>query len=283
MPRSLSVVLFALLAATLWSASVAAPVVWAQEADKEAAAQTILLAANAHYEAGRFDKAAAMYTTAFEVSRNPAYLFNAGRAWQRAYALDKAEGLLRRYLELEKRDDRGIRRATLHLQEIAAARKALAEAEARGEKKGQAEGDGDKGGGDKGPGIAPGDGRGVASPGPARAIWMRRAGWGLSGLGAISAIAGAWLLASALDDRATLDEALADKNADGKIQGLSYTDYRPREDDINDRVVRADLLIGAGVIAAGAGLTLLWAAPDMPAVTAAVGSGGASLGMTWRF
>ena len=88
-----------------------------------------------HYKQGNFKKAATLFIEAYGIHPNPAFLFNAGRAQQRAFALSEAEATYKKYLQVEQKDKRGRSRAEMHLSEIAEVRKQLKRAREEGQAK----------------------------------------------------------------------------------------------------------------------------------------------------
>jgi len=285
------------------AASLTMPTLAGADERKDAAALTILETANTHYKAKRFDKAEQMYITAFEISRNPAYLFNAGRAAQRAFKLDRAEGHYKRYLSLEKADAKGIRRAKLHPQEVDEARAALKQAAGtrapaaapvvpqptpaapppRVEPKPQ-----------PAP-VAPEKASAVAptpkvpvpptvsKPAAAPAGWRTPAGWLAVGLGGAAAAWGTTLLVTSLLDRTDMDEMLAEKDEDGDITGLSYKTYADWETSVNDDIVQGHTFLWPGTAVLAAGVWLLLSRPDSTTVAWTPTRGGGSLHFSLRF
>lgn len=112
------------------SASVAVPT-WAQQhatvedpaaQKRKQAAMGALNLANLRYEEGKFDEAATLYLQAWDLHREPAFLFNAARAEMRAFALDWSEAHFRDLLALPQLDAQVRKHVELHLDEIAAYR-----------------------------------------------------------------------------------------------------------------------------------------------------------------
>lgn len=112
--------------ALLALSAVAAPAaVHADEASAQAAMAALKVAKH-YYDGGQFDKAAERFHEAWKIDQNPAFLFNAARAEMRAFQLDKAEADFNQYLALTGIAGEGRRRAQVHLEEIGAQRKMLA-------------------------------------------------------------------------------------------------------------------------------------------------------------
>ncbi len=97
------------------------------EASKKSAAMAALKVAKHYYDAKQFAKAAERFHEAWGIDPNPAFLFNAARSEMRAFKLDQAEGHFKQYLGLKRIDAEGRRRASVHLDEVAAQRKVMAQ------------------------------------------------------------------------------------------------------------------------------------------------------------
>ena len=258
---------------------------------------TILETANEHYKAKRFAKAEQLYLTAFEVSKNPAYLFNAGRAAQRAFALDRAEKHFQRYLSQEKNNPKGLSRAKLHLQEVEEARAALKRASALATAARPAPLSPPTAPAPAAPAAAPPAAGAKAAPTVAQAPpppvataaatapggWRTPLGWAATGAGAAVAGYGAWLLIAVLIDRGDMDAELDKKDDAGKITGLQYSVYRDWEEAANEDVFMGHTLLWPGVALLGAGAWLLLS-DDGPGTAAFVPApGGGSLHVALRF
>lgn len=287
--------------AGLMCAAMTLPAV-ADDDRKDAAALTILETANEHYKAKRFAKAEQLYLTAFEVSKNPAYLFNAGRAAQRAFALDRAEKHFQHYLSKELNNPKGVARARLHLQEVDEARSALkraSESAAAGQPAAVVPTPAAPQVNASKPAAAqpvPVDAAReeptpVQAPKPAAAgvatessaSWRGPAGWAATGVGAAVAGYGAWVLITALIDRGDMDAELAKKDDAGKITGLQYAVYRDWEEASNDEIVWGHTLLWPGVALLGAGAWLLLGDHKQGQAAFVPAPGGGSLHVALRF
>ncbi|GEM_PF-3156698 len=99
----------------------------------EAAAMGALKVAKHYYDKGEFKKAAERFHEAYGIHKNPAFMFNAARAEQRAFMLAEAERDFRIVLKTSK--DKEMRRRTqIHLDEIKAYRTRLAKGQSDAEK-----------------------------------------------------------------------------------------------------------------------------------------------------
>ena len=180
------------------------------------------------YNAGDFAKAAELYHTAFAIDPQPAFLFNAARSEQRLVLLDLAEEHFKQVLELEGLDASTRSRTAMHLQEIAAVRKALEVAQAKAAAPGTPEV-----GRPDSAAAAPA----FAAPTLAAAVaptvtvsagaggWKRTAGRASVGAGAALTGVGVWLLIGYVGDQATLDARREEVDGQGKVVGISYESY----------------------------------------------------------
>lgn len=238
----------------------------AEDADKEAAARALRDAAKVHYDARRYDQAASLYLSAFEVTSNPAYLFNAARSEQRSYRLDDAEKHFRQFIALSAEDRAGVKRAELHLSEITDARAAGAgrrPAAAPVAPK-QAPPPVVVPKPAPPPVVAPQAPVVAASPEPSPApapagSWRGPVGWTAIGLGGVAVAAGTWLLLDANSDAAALDDRIHAKGG----PTLSFDEAVTETDTINGHITRGWAVAGAGAACALVGAWLL--AGDGPA------------------
>lgn len=104
---------------------------WA-EADPNATAMTAFKMGLHFMGQKNYRKAAEMFREAYAVSKRPDFLYNVARAEQRAFQLDLAEKNFKMFLGLEGASAEGVRRAKVHLTEIADARAHLARLAAKG-------------------------------------------------------------------------------------------------------------------------------------------------------
>jgi tetratricopeptide (TPR) repeat protein len=111
MGRLTSQCLAAAVAAAIASAALPSRVAVAQqdEADRasdDARARELYLEGEGAYAAGDYERAAARFARAYELSERPALLFNLGNAYERMGEYDRAADALRRYLESPRARDR---------------------------------------------------------------------------------------------------------------------------------------------------------------------------------
>ena len=265
---AVSIVLQTVALATLFAPAVS----WADDeraTGSDAAGRELREAAKVHYDARRYEKAATLYHAAFDVTRNPAYLFNAARAEQRAYQLDKAERDFNTYIRVAPSDSDGITRARLHLSEIHDARSAFAKQGKEGKPSDPpAEQEGKPSGAPSLPAekkpAAPST---VMQPAPfpprpanaeAGSGWRGPVGWAGVGLGVAGVAIGAWVL---------VDADLASTDLDKKLyaQGgpsLSYAAADAETRRINERLLLGWGVAGAGVVCVAAGTWLLLRGDD---------------------
>lgn len=203
------------------------------------------------YQAGDFEKAAELYHTAFKISPQPAYLFNAARSEQRLMKLDVAEKHFRQVLTFPGLDARTRARCDLHLQEIAAVRKVVASARA------EASSVTKRGAGDRPLKATPPPTMTAAASG-----WKTPVGWATVGTGAVLTGVGGWLLGSYLGDQTILDQRQEKLDAEQKVMDISYDEYKREQQAL---WTRRDLGIGTagiGLAAVSVGIWMLVAAPE---------------------
>ncbi len=250
----------------------------AQTGEGEKTARGILKSANEHYQASRFDKAARMYITAHEVSGNPAYIYNAGRAEQRAFRLDAAEKHFREYLRLEKKDERGIARARQRLQEIEESRAALARANAKGKAAAKVESTPPPAASSN---AASADLRGDAG---ASTGWSRATtGTALLLVGLGVGGAGGWLLWDALGEQSDFDGRIEESAGKDGLYGLGYDAYSTEQEKINNSVIVGDVVLGTGAVVAAVGAWLLLTDSPTTSVAFDVGPQRFSMSAAVRF
>lgn len=208
------------------------------EASKPVAAQVLMSQAQAEYGAGHHDHAAQLFRRAYDLDPKPEYLFNAARAEQRAFKLDAAEHDFAAYLSLAAATDEGKRRARVHLQEVRATRQQLQQAMA-------------------GRSASQLGSLANAQPELATAAWRRPAGWVVAGAGLLAVAAGAWIWGAVEQDQEALDGRVADRDFEGKIIGIDWTDYERQQRNLNRLRPTAQALTGGGVCVIGLGVYLL--------------------------
>jgi tetratricopeptide (TPR) repeat protein len=111
--------------------------------------------------------------------------------------------------------------------------------------------------------------------------WKKPAGWTCVGVGLLGAAFGALEINSALGDRASLDERKQQKDAQGKIVGVTYEEANRIETDTNATILRGWLIVGASVGIAGAGAWMVATAPAQVALVP--GPGAVGIGLAARF
>ena len=242
----------------------------AAEGPAAEAAMGALKLARHHYGKGEYKRAAALFHQAFELNPLADFLYNAARAEQRAFELDLAERDFKRLLQLPDASAEVQRRSKLHLAEIAESRGAMArrekEVRARLAKDSAAQADDAK--------LAA-----VAVPKRSDGVgWQAPTGWALSGLGAVTLGAAAWLAVSAVSDQDALDKRTA-KDAYGLIRGISLADYQARKTGIDGQIDLSRILVGAGAAATVAGVWLLWRSPGKGSARLVPMAGGRGLAL----
>lgn len=237
-----------------WSVSAAEPKPVAKEdAANGKASKAMQEVATAEYKASDFKKAAEHFHTCFDVDpKNLDCLFNAARAEQRSFALDKAEEDFKKFIELAAPEDQGRKRALVHLDEIKELRTRLtpekdrpkaAEAVAVVAKAPEA--------------VATAPTAPVETP----PTWRKPAAWGVAGLGAVVAVIGVAFLVGAKGEQADLDKKVGDTSGDSKVTTIDYATYSKSQNDINSSLVTADVLVGVGLGLAAAGTYFALTAP----------------------
>ena len=272
----------------------------------EAAALAILQAAKKHYSNKSFIKAAQMFATAYEVSGNPAYLFNAGRAYQRGYKLDEAEKHFKRCLSLVKdKKNPMVHRAKIHLQEIQEARSAIAAAVKTASGSSLASSPPKPK-----PQVTPPDASkkpdktpSETKPAPAKApqagadaakksvsakrspkpSWKRYTSWGLIAGGGVTGAVAAWMMASATNDKNALQDDVKRNTKGGKVV-MSKADYDQEVSSINSRIYTGYGLFAAGIALVGTGAWMM-AGPSKTKAEVAISPmpGGVRFGFAARF
>jgi tetratricopeptide (TPR) repeat protein len=233
-------------------------IVTAHAAEPQAAALSALNVAKHHYKKGNFKKAASLFKEAYEIDPNPLFLYNAGRALQRAFMLDQAEVTLQRFLKLQaegkyKGPDHAAarKRAAMHLEEIRATKVQIDSAKEKGKQ---------------------------GSSGPSKVI-----GWTLGGLGVAAIAFGAWRLTDVAGDSEVLNDHANEERFDGKPAGLDAATYKEQRDALASEQMEAYAVIAGGVTAAGIGAYLLLSASSADTVTWTPHLNGRGGTFAWRF
>jgi len=252
----------------------------AADESAEGAAMSALKLARFHYDKGNFDRAAALFLEAYRIDPKPEFIFNAGRAKQRAMKLDDAERHFRKCLTHNNLEATVDRRVRIHLQEVLAVKKALASA------KSQAEADL----------PAPATAARVATQPPAAAQppvtrvrrappqrWKMPAGVTLSVLGVASAALGGWLLNNWSGQQDDLDRLVAQVDGGNKVVGIAHDAYAQEQKDLNGRLNLGVGLVSAGAVALGAGMWMLWSAPGAADAVLMPTNGGWTAALLTRF
>ena len=91
-------------------------------------AEATAMQAKIEFKSGAYDKAARLFLEAFAISRAPALMYNAARAYQKADLPVRASVVFEQYLELPGLSDKGRAEANKHLQSL---RKIIAERKAK--------------------------------------------------------------------------------------------------------------------------------------------------------
>jgi hypothetical protein len=300
--RSNRFALVAMSMAVLLAMSVAVVPADAAPPPPSKAALGALELAKHHYKQGHFAKAATLFIEAYGISPNTAFLYNAGRAQQRAVMLDQAEATFRRYLKEELEDQVAIGRARVHLIEIAKLRKHI-----RGIRKQLS---GSSGSGKSAPAPAPDapvpapvapqpapvkpaasavtagdDGHELGSSlttlkTQAQPSWRPMAAWaGVIGGGAALVLGGVFFTMAEMDTRAV---ASAEIN-DGLIESINYKRYQEVEESVAANRLAGGVSAAVGAVALGAGLYLLLSDSKRVAIWASPKPGGGYLQTAWSF
>ena len=139
------------LAAPILIASMATPALADPKGDDaEQRAQKLYEVGDDHYAAGRYEEAVVHFQQAYELSPQPALLFNMANAYERMGEYEKAAEHLRRYLESPKAQDVASVRERIRRLELSA-------------KAGKTVTDGDAGGGSSGAAPGGADAAGVSA------------------------------------------------------------------------------------------------------------------------
>ena len=277
-----SVVLFACAVMWLVAAGAAAPV--SAEAPKNKAAMGALELAKLHYKQENFKKAAKLFLEAYDIDPHPAFLFNAGRAQQRAFLLGPAEATFRKYLREEKDDKLGISRAKMHLTEINAIQAQLKQArsqaaddtkvaptqptattppshdELREAPKTPARSAADPAGKKEQLGDS------LLSTPPLRkpSESSSMVAWSSTIGGVLLGAAGGYFLVQA---EAETKKVLDAEVAGGKIKGISHKEYVEAKDNVSSYRLYGAVGAGLGAVAIGTGLYLLFSDSEPVAVS----------------
>ena len=229
----------------------------------EQAAMDALELARHHYARKEYKEAAKLFHRAYDIHPLPEFLFNAGRAEQRAFQLDAAERDLRALLALPDLDPAVRKRASVHLTEVMETKTQFAAV-----RKPTSGGDAVV--------AAPG----AATPTAAPSGWQRTSGWAALGLGGAAFTVGSALFIVAALDQSRLDEDL-DKLDANELHSLDYDAYKQRQGDVDRRNTIGWSTFGPGVALLAAGV---WLVMDSPAdKTAALRGKAGGFEMAWRF
>lgn len=246
----------------------ATPAIAAQpDAAALSAAEAKATEAKAFFKAGLFPRAAERFMEAYALSKRPALVYNAARAYEEGGLRAEAIALFKLYEGLADASTEGKKEAR----------------ERRERLEGEAQGTGTGGSGVNKPDEAGGAAQVKPTAAPA---WQRPVMIGALSLGAAAALGGGILLGLASSEQSALDADLGRKGSDGKIVGLDYATYVERQTAVDDRQRLGVIGLSAGV-ALLAGGALLWAFGGEPPADsvawspAAVGPG--RLEVTWRF
>jgi tetratricopeptide (TPR) repeat protein len=260
------------------------------EAPKNKAAMGALELAKHHYKQENFKKAATLFLEAYEIAPHPAFLFNAGRAQQRAFLLGPAEATFRKYLKEEKDDKLGISRAKMHLTEITAIQKQLEQA--RSQVPGEAKAAPVQSSLTTPPSqdelreapktaaraaAAPaakkqqlGDSL-LSTPPLRKSSGSPVVGWSSTIGGVLLGAAGGYFFVQAEAETKKVVDA---EVAGGKIQGISHKEYVEAKDNVSNYRLYGAVGTGLGAVAIGTGLYLLFSDSDKVAVSWLPGAGG---------
>lgn len=259
MPRACRLGLAWLTCACLVAALAVPRPTSAADESAQGAAMSALKLARFHYDKGDFDKAAALFLEAYRIDPKPEFIFNAGRAEQRAMRLDDAERHFRQCLAHDNLEATVDRRVRIHLQEVLTVKKALASAQARGAAVEAPEPTTPTSAAappPAPPGLPP---QGLRRPAPQR--WKMPAGVTLSVVGLATAGLGGWMLNSWSGEQDDLDRRVAQVDSANKVVGIAHDAYAKEQRDLNGRLNLGVGLVSAGAVAFGAGMWMLWTAP----------------------
>ena len=113
---------------------------------------------------------------------------------------------------------------------------------------------------------------------------MAPAGWAAIGVGALGAGLGAWLYVAALGDKSDLEAEAAKRTLANTVSpGLYQDEFESRKAAIDSGLMTGGVLIGVGVAALGAGLTLIAVAPEATNVALLLHGDGGSARFCWHF
>lgn len=202
------------------------------------------------------------------------YLYNAARAAQRGRQHHDAQRDYALYLRNAPKSAPEHPKAMKHLAEV---RAAIARAKPSVSR--------DPPNGSKGPPpAAKGRVSGPAAPPEQR----RRAGasaigWVLAIAGGATVVGGGYLLLGANDAQSDLDKQGQQRDASGKIIGISQADYQREQERINSSIYRGYGIAGAGLAAVGVGAYLIASSGTASTVHWTPGPTTRGVGLAWQF
>lgn len=221
--------------------------------------------AQAHYRAGEFGEAVSDYLKAYKLGPAAALIYNIAIIYDRKLnEIDLAMEFYRRYIRAEDADPEAVLRATARLGELKELKKKR-EAPPPPPRVAVTPGAGNQPGGSAGP--PPGTAGGVSSK-VERQEDLSTWGWIALGTGAGFVTLGTVLGLQALGTQSDLDSAKSD--AGDLVTARARDQMQTMADDGNSQALMADVFMGVGLAAAGAGAYLLFLHGD--AGTAATAS-----------
>ena len=246
----------------------AAPVPARSATADPTAAKAAMDLARYHYGKSDYQTAAKLFHQAYALDAVPEYLFNAARAEQRGFELDDAERDFLAFLDLQDVSDEARHRAGVHLKEVRETRTQLGAAKIKVEAeraKAVAAAEMAEAERAKAAAAAAGASANAVAPVPVVGVnaggsdgaWRAIAGWSALAVGVGALGYAGWSGLDAASAQKELDRALSATDANGKIAGLGYDDYRARQSGIYDQRDRAVITGSVGLVAAGVGAYLL--------------------------
>ncbi|MEY3012985.1 MAG: hypothetical protein RIT45_1720 [Pseudomonadota bacterium] len=238
--RPLRAIFAVLLAAAMLLPSAPRVAVAAPDPAAIAAAEAKATEAKAFFKAGLFPRAAERFMEAYALSKRPALVYNAARAYEEGQLRAEAIALFKLYEGLKDASGEGRKEARERRERLESELAKIAG-------KDKPVGDADK------PTPTP-----TPTPTPdSTPPWRTPTVIGGLALGAAAAIGGGVLLGLAASDQSTLDADLDRRDASGKIVGVDYDTYRDRQIAIDDRRRLGGISLGVGG-ALLAGSAVLW-------------------------